>query len=88
MKWWAHLDSIRSRGATEDSERPKGAKLSEEQSDEDTERPQGAKVTRDQRMMSPTQRFVVAGVLRNTFVLDVYASADLASRACEEATLF
>jgi hypothetical protein len=35
----------------EDSERPKGAKLSEERSDENTERPLGAKVTRDQRIM-------------------------------------
>jgi hypothetical protein len=38
-------------GSPEDSERPKGAKLSEERSDENTERPLGAKVTRDQRIM-------------------------------------
>ena len=31
LRWWAHLDSIRSREATEDSKRPKGAQLTRDQ---------------------------------------------------------
>jgi hypothetical protein len=31
LNWWAHLDSIRSREATEDSKRPKGAQLTRDQ---------------------------------------------------------